>query len=138
MYETSPKRSVSERIVASRVDMLIAVYDAAIESTEAAENALRNHDDPEAAVSTARALGFIGLIESGLDLEQGEIPKRIKDLCGFVEQSLLGADPDSIASASRVLRNLRDGFEGIRSEAKTLENGGSIPRLCAASIDTVV
>lgn len=138
MYETKSQVSVSERIVASRVDMLIAVYDAAIEATQSAEELLRENNEGEASVATARALGFVGLIESGLDLDQGEIPKRIKDLCGFIEQSLLSRKPDSVAAAARVLRNLRDGFQGIRSQARTLEHGGSIPRICAESIDTVV
>ena len=138
MYQKNQAKSVSEQIVSSRVDMLIAMYDAAIEATARAERSLRDNNDHEAALARSQALGFVGLIESGLDLQQGDIPKRIRELCGFVEQSLLSSNTDEIAASTRVLRNLRDGFIGIRAEARALENSGAIPRLSAKSVDTLV
>ena len=138
MYERNQTRPIAERIAASRVDMLIAIYEAAIEATENAARMLLAGQDYEAAMRRSQALALVGLIESGLDMTQGEIPKRIKELCGFIEQSLLSSKPDQIAAAARILRNLHDGFVGIKAEARTLEDMGTIPQLAINAVDTLV
>ena len=81
---------------------------------------------------------LVGLIESGLDTDQGDIPKKIKDLCGFVERSLLSSDVQQIEAAVRVLRNLHEGFAGIKDEAIALEGAGAIPQVPTNSVDTIV
>ena len=138
MYELNDAKSIAEQIASSRVDMLIAIYDATIEATTKAVEMLRSQRDHEAALAKSQALALVGLIESGLDLSKGEIPKQIKELCGFIEHSLLQSNPEQIAAAARVLSNLRAGFAGIKAEAAALEQNGEIPRLSTISVDTVV
>ena len=137
MYESNDTKPVAEQIATSRVDMLIAIYDATIAATQNAVDLLRSDRVHEAALAKSQALVLVGLIESGLDLSQGEIPKQIKELCGFIEQALLNSDPEEIAAATRVLSNLRDGFAGIKEEAVALEELGEIPPVSRTSVDTV-
>lgn len=138
MYEQYDVKPIAEQIASSRVDMLIAIYDATIEATDKAANMLRANKAHEAALAKSQALVLVHLIESGLDLSQGEIPKQIKELCAFIEHSLLHSNPEAIAASTRVLINLRDGFAGIKREAIAMETNGEIPRLATVSVDTVV
>lgn len=138
MYENQESQSIAEQIVSSRVEMLLAIYEAAIKATDEVVEKLRAQRDHEAALSRAQALVLVGLIESGLDTDQGDIPKKIKDLCGFVERSLLSLDIEQIDAAARVLRNLHEGFSGIKEEAISLEGAGAIPQVPTSTVDTIV
>ena len=84
-----------------------------------------------------KAIALVHAIESGLDLNQGEIPQRIQQLCHFVEQCLLSADVERTESAARILRQLADGFSGIHDEALQLELDGQIPPLQLRSLNTL-
>lgn len=138
MYEKQESQSIAEQIVSSRVGMLLAIYEAAIKATDEVVEKLRAEREHEAALSRAQALVLVSLIESGLDTDRGEIPEKIKDLCGFVERSLLSLDMEQIEAAARVLRNLHQGFLGIKDEAIALEGAGAIPRVPTSSVDTIV
>lgn len=139
MYERNGAKRDVDHITSSRVDMLIAIYDAAIDSLDEVLDALERGGTHETGVARSHALVLVGLIENGLDLSQGEIPNRIKELCGFVEQAILSGNAEQIATSRKVLQNLRDGFNGIKDEATKLEDAGKIPQLSSAcSIDTVI
>ena len=141
MYERNGLRPVPkvDAIASSRVDMLIAVYKAAIDSIDEVIANLSAGQPHQTALARSQAIVLVGLIESGLDLSQGEIPNRIMELCGFVENSILQGKEAEIKVARKVLCNLRDGFIEIRDEATKLEDAGEIPALSSASsIDTVI
>lgn len=138
MYESMESAPIAERITSSRIEMLIAIYDAAIDAIDRVEELLENGEEDKAVLATSQAAILIGLIESGLDLSQGEIPEKIRDLCEFVQASLIASTPAEIQAAGRVLRNLRAGFVGIKSEATALESRGEIPRVPTSSVDTLV
>lgn len=139
MYERNGANQEVDHITASRVNMLISIYDAAIDAIDDVLNTIEIGSSHEATVARSQAIVLVGLIENGLDLSQGEIPNRIKDLCGFVEQALLRGQAPEIIVSRQVLKNLRDGFTGIKAEANKLESDGKIPQLSAAcSIDTVI
>ena len=140
MYERTGHvlRKDVDPVVASRVDMLLAIYDGALEAIDGVVLAITEERTHEASVSRSRALVLVSLIENGLDLSKGEIPQRIKELCGFVVQALLDLEVDKIRSARNVLQNLRDGFAGIQEEANQLEATGRIPHLIQSNaLDTI-
>lgn len=131
MYERTGRvaKDNLDPVVASRVDMLLAIYDGALQAIDDVVLAMAESRIHEAGLSRSRALVLVGLIENGLDLSQGDIPQRIKDLCGFIERALLDLNIEKMNSARSVLQNLRDGFAGIQDEANQLEAEGKIPHL---------
>ncbi len=112
----------------SRIAMLTKLYEAAHHATQQAAQAL-SEDPVSAGTHQVKAIALVHAIESGLDLNQGEIPQRIQQLCHFVEQCLLSADVERTESAARIMRQLADGFAAIHSEAHRLELDGEIPPL---------
>ena len=139
MYGRNGVKRNSDSITASRVDMLIAIYDAAIGALDKVLKELSGDGENRAVLARSQALVFVGLIESGLDLSQSEIPNRIQQLCHFAEQALLDSDHANITAARLALNNIRDAFVEIKDEATELENAGQIPPLSLEnSINTVV
>ena len=135
MYPAEKQDELSV-VPSNRVDMVIAVYDATIESVEEVISRMQDDQLAEAALAKSQALVRLGLIESGLDLNYGSIPQKIKDLCGFVERSLLTSNLNDIRASIPVLKNLRDGFVGIRDQAIAMEESGELPKLPTKLFDT--
>jgi len=128
-----------DAITSSRVDMLLAIYGAAIDAIDAVISGLTKDQPHETALAKSQAIVLVGLIESGLDVSQGEVPNRIRELCGFVEHSILQGTVNEIQVARKVLANLRDGFIEIKDEATKLERDGTIPQISSAcSINTII
>ncbi len=120
----------------SRITMLSELYEAAHHATQQAAQAL-SEDPVSAGAHQLKAITLVHAIEAGLDLDQGEIPQRIQQLCYFVEQCLLSADMERIESAARILRQLADGFSAIHDEAHRLEQDGQIPPLQLLTLNTL-
>ena len=120
----------------TRIEMLSQLYVAAFEATQLAAEIMPK--DPSAAASyRLRAISLVNAIESGLDLNQGDLPLQIQRLCHFVHQCLLGTDIEKMQAAARVLKNLSDGFSEIREEANRLEQEGLIPGLPTSGFETL-
>lgn len=116
--------------------MLIAIY----ENTESAlDYVIEKMEAGESCdLERSRALISIGLIESGLDLSQGDFPQRVRDICLYAENSLLNPNLEAVKSARLAIGNLADGYREIQDEATSLEESGSIPRLNVRSaVDAV-
>ena len=118
----------------TRIDLLLALYDGAIERVTAALNCLRAGDSNGAVTHIARAQ----LIVSGLS--SGVVPQQAPELCAnilrlyeYVAHRLTQANIAALSSALEVLGNLRDGFQAIRTEAINLERAGHIPPVTADS-----
>lgn len=136
MYPQTQTDSIGDSVSRSRVDMLIAIYDSAILAAEELEADLQSGSD--GAVAKLQLVKSLNLIESGLDLSLGELPQRIQQICQFIEFRLVHPDADEIAACCRILRNLRDGFVGVRSDAVRMEALGEIPSVSTKSVDTLV
>lgn len=136
MYE---QESLDDKITASRIDMLLAIYDATIDAISVVEETVASGEPAsEIAVAQSRAAVLVGLIANGVDPAKGEVAQKTLELCEFVQHSLVTGDPEKIAAGKRVLHNLREGFAGIRAEASELELRGVIPRLRTQSVNTMV
>lgn len=111
----------------TRIDLLLAMYDGAIGRLERAAEALRRNDAETAQPLVDRAQLIVGELVNCLDLSYGEVPVNTLRLYEFVLHLLGQGGVDQIEAALKVLRNLREGFQGIRDQAVDLERSGQIP-----------
>ena len=110
----------------TRIDMLNELYGAATEETrkvaediEANPNATMTH--------RVRAIALVNAIESGLDLDQGELPQRIQQLCQFVEASLVAGRRGSNQSIRNDPPKPQGWLSADRSRCEEVGAGGGNP-----------
>ncbi len=112
---------------ATRIELLLALYDGAISRLETARDALARRDPSAAAPALLRAQRIVLELLAGLDLRYGEVPRNLQRLYTFVLHSIAAGSADRIAAGLGVLGTLREGLLEIRTEAVTLERSGAIP-----------
>ncbi|MCA9188462.1 MAG: flagellar export chaperone FliS [Pirellulaceae bacterium] len=122
-----------KRVGWTRVDMLIALYDAGIRNIRQCREAMSEGNPSQTQQHRLHALRIILEIQAGLDSKYGEVPNNIARLCDFCSHALLHGDSTQLATAEHVLQTVRDGFAGIRDEAAALEMEGQIPPLADAN-----
>ena len=113
----------------TRIDMLLALYNAAINHIQQAQAAMDDNDERAARRSRMKALRIVVALRAGLNPEYGELVEKLESLCHFVETCLEAGSREDLASSIRVLNTLREGYEGVREEAVKLESDGTIPPL---------
>lgn len=137
MYQQQKQQPsfIGDSLAKSRIDMLIAIYDAAITATE--NLAADLSDGGNGAVAKIQLLKAINLIESGLDLSQGELPRMLQQICHYIEHTLHHGNEAEVSVVYNILTQLRDAYVQIQPEARKLEEEGVIPPLPTKSIDAV-
>ena len=131
-----PEKSPYETAVTgwTRADMLLALYNGAIEQIE-----LAIADGPSSIVHRTRAAALVTAIRTGIDTDVDELSTQIDQLCEFVQHCLAEGDAKRMQSALKVLQEIRDGFEGVRDDANRREQTGEIPALSTqATVDASV
>ncbi len=116
----------------SRIDTLLALYDAAIDALTQAAVALGKQDAAAAAPLLARAKLAVTGLAGGVDPGYGELPKGMLRLYEFVLHRLGCGTPECVADALDVLQPLREGLENIRPDALALERSGAVPPISSA------
>ena len=111
----------------TRIDLLIALFDAGIRRIEEASQALQSDDQLPAKRALLLAQRIVLELKLGLRLQGGEMTQRADQLYDYVLRCLQSATADELASSTRVLKTLREGFVGIRDEAVQLERQGVLP-----------
>jgi flagellar secretion chaperone FliS len=112
----------------TRMDMLLALYDKALERLDRAEAALRADDPATAVPQLAKTQLIVTELASGVRVEiNPEANTNMLRLYEFVAHELARATVEGIENARKVLRTLREGFEAIRAEANDLERSGQLP-----------
>lgn len=111
----------------TRIDLLLALYDGAIDQIELAASALAQKDSQAAKPLLHRAGLLVSGMVAGTNPEGGDISFNLLRLYEHVLHGLQTGRPDNLKSALDVLRTLREGFLGIRADAQQLERSGSIP-----------
>jgi flagellar biosynthetic protein FliS len=112
----------------TRIDLLLALYDGAIERIAVAMTCLREDNKTEALKHLTRAQLIVAGIASGIRPQTApQIGVPTLKLCEFVAYQITQSNLEGLSSALTVLNNLRDGFAKIRSEAAHLERTGQIP-----------
>jgi flagellar protein FliS len=119
---------------ATRIDLLLAMYDGAIERIAMAMNSLREGNRRKAVSHLLRAELIVAGLASGVRTNIApHISVNILRLYEFVVYQLSQVELSALSSALKVLSNLREGFEKIRAEARDLERSGKIPPIEAAN-----
>ena len=111
----------------TRIDLLLALYDGAIDRLERGRAAFEVNDAVSARVHVVRAQRIVAEIMAGLDMSYGEICENLLRLYSFVLSALAVGNIHEIDASLRVLRVLREGLLGIQAEAIQLERTGTIP-----------
>jgi flagellar secretion chaperone FliS len=111
----------------TRIDLLLALYDGALERLDKAAAALRAGDPGTAVPLMARVQLIVTELAAGVRTDVDEdMGTNYLRLYEFVVTSLRTPALDGIADARKVLATLRDGFEAIRQEANELERSGKL------------
>lgn len=113
----------------TRIDMLLAIYDGAIDRIAKARTALESGRHEEVEEHRAAAQKLVIQLVAGIDLQYGETVERIHQLCVHVTTQLSTPTVESFAHCSEILSTLREGFQGIREEAIRMEADGEIPSI---------
>ena len=110
----------------TRIEMLLALYNKAIEHLDDSLRSLAQNDVATNVLQRTRAATVIVAIRSGILTEYGDIPTKIDQLCEYVQQCIADGSRERIESARGVMSTLREGFEGIRTDANAMERNGEI------------
>jgi flagellar protein FliS len=119
---------------ATRIDLLLAMYDGAIERIAEAMNCLNEGNKRKAVPHLVRAELIVASLASGVRTNIApEMSVNMLRLYEFVVYKLSQVELSALSSALKVLNNLREGFEKIRPEARELERTGKIPSIESAN-----
>jgi flagellin-specific chaperone FliS len=122
----------------TRIEMLLAIYHAAIDSVDQGILALQRADRQLYAQQHIRVSQLILLLIDGLNDDQGELASHIRDLCIFCIKQIGTPTAECWSNARSVLLTLREGFSSIREEGIRLEAEGKIPALADTSGRTLL
>jgi flagellar secretion chaperone FliS len=121
-------RKQDEVVGWTRMDLLLALYDKALERLDRAEAAIRADDAATALPQLAKTQLIVTELASGVRVEVNpEANTNMLRLYEFVANELVKATPAAIENARKVMRTLREGFEAVRAEANELERTGRLP-----------
>lgn len=111
----------------TRIDLLLALYDKALERLDRAEEALRANDTAGAVSLLLKTQQIIMALAEGVRVDVNpEVNTNILRLYEFAMHETAQANVKAIGNARKVLRTLREGFEAIRVEANAMERDGRI------------
>ncbi|MCA9137411.1 MAG: flagellar protein FliS [Planctomycetales bacterium] len=110
----------------TRADLLVMLYDRAINAIESCEiahqaGAMTAYHQHE--LNTRKT---IMTIHAGLKPDETEVAYNIARLLHFV---MIKFDEKDFGTCKRILSQIRDGFNQIADEANELEQSGEIPKL---------
>jgi flagellar biosynthetic protein FliS len=125
----NPYTAYQQQGIASltRIDLILALHDGAIERLEQAMAALKQNTAADVQPFLKKAeLGVLGLA-NGVDPSAGELQITLLRLYEFVIHCMKEGSPEKLESALQVLQTLRSGYQEVRPEAVRLEREGAIP-----------
>ena len=109
----------------TRVDLLLHIYDRAIDSLNLAQEAQKQNNG-EFAEHFVAAQKAIVAIHAGLKPDEHQIAYDTARLLHFVLTCL---ESNQLADAVKILTNMRSGFAAIQEEANESEANGEIPSM---------
>ncbi|MFG0333796.1 MAG: hypothetical protein ACF8TS_10570 [Maioricimonas sp. JB049] len=115
----------------SRIDMLLAIYAAALDAARDGARLAQEGNSSELIHKRLRLQKMTLLLLDGIAPEMGDVPRQIQQLCLFILDQITSDDPAAWESAVNILSQLHDAFAQIREEAVQLEAQGTIPPLDA-------
>lgn len=113
----------------TRIELLLALYDKALERLDTALRALDAGDTSAAVSQMAKTQLIVSELAAGVRVEVNpEANTNMLRLYEYVTHELTKPDPRHIGNARKVLATLREGFEAIRAEANELERSGQLAK----------
>lgn len=113
----------------TRIEMLLALYDKALERLDTALAALDHGDATTAVSQMAKTQLIVSELATGVRVEVNpEANTNMLRLYEFVAHELTQPDAVHIGNARKVLATLRTGFEAVRAEANELERSGQLAK----------
>ena len=127
----SPYQAYRDQVTSdwSRIDMLIALFDKAIEVLDKLLLARDDNDEIQYQQQTLFFMQVMLHFRTGLNPEYGELPSQMLRLYEYIEHSVATRDTEQLQSARTILSDLRDSYNSIRDKATELEKHGEIPSL---------
>jgi flagellar secretion chaperone FliS len=117
----------------TRVDMLLAMFDGAIERLEMAAASLRQGDRVTALRLLTRAEVIVCELAAGVDLDYAHAREFLR-LYGIVSRAIALATLADTVGALGILRAMREGLSDLREEASRLERDGVLPPAAATHL----
>ena len=112
----------------TRIDLLLALYNGAIERLTKAREELERGDALAATSLLVRAQLIVAELAAGIDLRHGELPRNLLRLYTFAAQRIQLGKTENIDEVLRILNILREGMQGIRGEAYSSNGTARFPR----------
>lgn len=112
-------------MTSSRVQIVVLLYDAAIQSIELARTGIESNNPKEKGRFLGRAISIIGELNSVLDFEQGgEIARSLHRLYEYMLNELVTAnarnDARRLDGPLRCLTTLREGWREIAAQQTSM------------------
>jgi len=122
----------------TRIEMLLAIYDATIETLDAGIQSLHSQQAAEYPALQLRASQLCLLLISGVDANATGVAAHVRELCLFSIDQISRPEVDRWKHARNVMTTLREGFQGVRDEGNQLEAAGTIPSLLQQDAQTLL
>lgn len=111
----------TEILTSSRVQLIVLLYDAAIQSIELSRRAIETQSLAEKARFLGRAISIVGELDSVLDYEQGgEIAKSLHRLYDYMLAELVDANvrnnSQKLEGPLRCLSTLREAWREVAAQ----------------------
>jgi flagellin-specific chaperone FliS len=119
----------AKAIAWTRIDMLLVIYEAAIEALDRGVNILESQelsDLPHARIDAQRR---VLLIAEGLSIDEDPTAAHIMNLCVFVLDQIQTDSLENWKTSVKLIETLHEGFQEIADDARELERTGQIPQL---------
>jgi flagellar protein FliS len=113
---------------ASPLELVIKLYDGAVRFINQAKNGLETKDYTLTNESFRRAQEIIDELNDTLNMDAGEIAVNLRDLYGFIKQTLVEAnvkkDSKNLDNALQLLITLRSAWRELNLSQKKLVSNG--------------
>ncbi len=113
----------------TRIDVLIKLYNKAINTLENAKQAFANPDTSAADREKLMASRCLVALLDGINREQDEVSENTYQICLYAINQVWEGGEANFENAVRVLTPIRNAFVAVRDEAVELELSGKIPPL---------
>ena len=111
----------------TRIDMLLALYDGAIDRLSQARTAMEQKDYQTATSLLLRVQRIVSELIGGLDARDEQLAGNLHRLYTYVLELVTRRTPEDASAAIDLLTTLREGWESVSEEARKLERQGVIP-----------
>ena len=121
MMQYARQYEQTQVVTSSGVQLVVLLYDAAIQSMEMARREIEERNVREKARHLGRAIAIIGELNSVLDLEQGgEIARSLRRLYDYILMELVEANARNnerkLEGPLRCLNTLREAWREVASQ----------------------